>query len=417
LVLKMRDTAAVIEIRGIDDALPSDVWTEGTGRFGSYQRFPAYTWQWFRRRAMVWWPLAFAHGIFVGMWHAASMATWADFFPLGSRAVLASLLTVSIGPLLAMVVRYRRLPYVAETILVVIAIIAGVFISHVLQELVADYHDMLMAQLGSGGSMRTPQAIETVSQAIAALMGQLPHWILLFLIGGGWELKSYFGERKLLTEYRRRRDVLELRRDKAEADLRLAVLQAQIEPHFLFNTLASIRSLVRPDPDRAEATISALSSYLRTTLPKLRRDVGSPSATLGEQIDICASYLELMQIRIGDRLHVSIDVSGALRAIEFPPLLLIPLVENAVKHGVEPKAGPVTIAIQARLIGDADNQLLQLDVEDDGMGMSESVGTGVGVANVRSQLERRFDGVATLEIDNRETGGVRSRITMPVRAL
>jgi sensor histidine kinase YesM len=257
--------------------------------------------------------------------------------------------------------------------------------------------------------------VETVSQVIAELMGQLPHWIFLFLIGGGWELKSYFGERKLLTEYGRRRDLLELRRDKAETDLRLAVLQAQIEPHFLFNTLASIRSLVRPDPERAEATINALSSYLRTMLPKLRRDVGVHSATLGEQIDICASYLELMQIRIGDRLRVSIDVSHALRAIEFPPLLLIPLVENAVKHGVEPKAGPVTIAIQARLIGEGENQFVQVDVEDDGIGMSEAVGTGVGLANVRAQLQHRFGSAATLEIESRETGGVRSRVTMPVR--
>ena len=409
----MRDLADVNETRRIDDALPSDVWAEGEGRFGPYHRYPAYTWAWFRRRALVWWPLAIAHGIFVGMWHAASMATWADAVPLGSRAIVASLLTVSIGPALAMFVRYRRLPYVAEASFVVIAIIAGVLISHVLQELVSDYHDMLMERL-RGKSMSRPSAIETVTQVIAVLMGNLPHWITLFLIGGGWELKSYFGERRLLAEHSRRRDLQALRRDKAETDLRLAVLQAQIEPHFLFNTLASIRSLVRPDPERAEATIGALSSYLRTTLPKLRRD-GIHSTTLGEQIDICASYLELMQIRIGDRLRVVIDVPNALRAIEFPPLLLIPLVENAVKHGVERKAGPVSIAIRARLIDDGANPRVQVDVEDDGLGMSESVGAGVGLANVRAQLERRFDGAAKLEIEGRAEGGVRSRITIPAQ--
>jgi sensor histidine kinase YesM len=410
----MGHAADANERRKIDDALPSDVWAAGVGRFGPYHRFPAYTWRWFQRRAIVWWPLAIAHGIFVGVWHAASMSTWADALPLGSLAVLASLLTVSIGPLLAMLVRYRRLPYVAETILVVIAIVVGVCLSHLLQELVAGYHDILMDRL-RGRSMHRPRAIETVSQAIAALMGTLPHWISLFLVGGGWELKSYFGERKLLAEYARRQDLHALRRDKAETDLRLAVLQAQIEPHFLFNTLASIRSLVRLDPERAEATISALSSYLRTTLPKLRRDVGVHSATLGEQIDICASYLALMQIRIGNRLQVSIDVSEALRAIEFPPLLLIPLVENAVKHGVEPKAGPVTIGIHARLIGEGEEQLMQVDVEDDGTGINEAVGAGVGLANVRAQLERQFDGGATLEINTREAGGVRSRITLPAR--
>jgi hypothetical protein len=409
----MSSAADVNERRKIGGALPSDVyWPEAIGRFAPYHRYPAYTWPWFRRRAMVLWPFAIAHGMFLGVWHAASMTTWDDAFPLGSRAVLASLLTVSIGPLLAMFIRYRRLPYVAESIMVIIAIFAGVLISHILQELVSAYHDMLMER-HCCRSMHTPVAMRTVSQAFGDLMGRLPYWIGLFLIGGGWELKSYFGERRLLAEYGRRQDLHALRRDKAETDLRLAVLQAQIEPHFLFNTLASIRSLVRPDPERAEATIGALSSYLRTTLPKLRRDVGVQSATLGEQIDICASYLELMRIRIGSRLSVSIDVPDALRAIEFPPLLLIPLVENAVKHGVEPNAETVTIAIHARLIGEGENQLVQVDVEDDGLGMSEAVGAGVGLANVRAQLKHRFDGAATLEINNREAGGVCSRITMP----
>jgi sensor histidine kinase YesM len=192
-------------------------------------------------------------------------------------------------------------------------------------------------------------------------------------------------------------------------------MQAQIEPHFLFNTLASIRSLVRSEPAHAEATINALAGYLRTTLPKLRQDVGVHSATLGEQVDICASYLDLMRIRLGDRLGVVLDVSNELRAMEFPPLLLIPLVENAVKHGVEPKAEPATIAIRARLIGADDGQRLQVDVEDDGVGMSEAVGVGVGLANVRAQLEHRFAEAATLAIGNKEGGGVRSRITLPAK--
>src|SRR5690349_5012745 len=110
----------------IDAALPSDVWTKGLGRFAAYQRYPRYTWPWFRRRAFVFWPVAIANGIFSGMWHASSVATWSDLFPLGSRAVLASILTVSVGPLLATFVRYRRLPYRTEAFLVVTSIIAGI---------------------------------------------------------------------------------------------------------------------------------------------------------------------------------------------------------------------------------------------------------------------------------------------------
>ena len=411
----MPTLAGLNDGRPIDAALPADVWAEGPGRFAAYRRYPAYTGPWFRRRAFVLWPFAIAHGILFGLWHAASMTSWGDALPLGSRAVLASLLTVSVGPLLALFIRYRRLPYVAEALLVVAAVIGGVVISHFLQDFVSDYHDMLMSRHG-GMSMHTPMAVRSVSQVIVLLMGQLPYWIGLFLVGGGWELRSYFSERRLLAEHGRRQDLAALRRDKADSDLRLAVLQAQIEPHFLFNTLASIRSLVGSDPERATATINALASYLRTTLPKLRNDAGLRSVTLGEQVDICASYLDLMRIRIGERLRVVLDVSSELRAMDFPPLLLIPLVENAVKHGVEPKAERATIAIRARLIGDGKDQMLQVDVEDDGVGLSEAVNAGVGLANVRDQLKHRFAAAATLAIDSMPGGGVRSRITLPAKA-
>jgi len=267
----------------------------------------------------------------------------------------------------------------------------------------------------SGMSMRTTRAVENVSEAIGILMGNLPYWLVLFLVNGGWELRSYFSERRLLAEHTRKQDLDALRREKADSDLRMAVLQAQIEPHFLFNTLASIRSLTGTDPERAEATIKALSGYLRTTLPKLRNDVGAPAATLGDQIDICSSYLDLMRIRVGDRLRIVLEVSADLRAMEFPPLLLIPLVENAVKHGVEPKAEPVTIAIRARLLDTGSNRHLQVDVEDNGVGMSEAVGAGVGLANIRAQLAHRFGEEASLTIDSVAGGGVRSRITLPAK--
>lgn len=410
----MPTVAGLNDSRPIDAALPADVWAEGLGRFAAYHRYPAYTGPWFRRRAFVLWPFAIAHGILFGLWHAMSMTSWGDALPLGSRAVLASLLTVSVGPLLALLIRYRRLPYVAEAILVVAAVMGGVVISHVLQNYVSEYHDMLMSR-HCCGSMHTPTAVRSVSQVIGLLMGQLPYWFGLFLVGGGWELRSYFSERRLLAEHGRRQDLSALRRDKADSDLRLAVLQAQIEPHFLFNTLASIRSLVGSDPERATATINALASYLRTTLPKLRNDVGLRSVTLGEQVDICASYLDLMRIRIGERLRVVIDVSSELRAMDFPPLLLIPLVENAVKHGVEPKAERTTIAIRARLLADGWDQVLQVDVEDDGVGLSEAANAGVGLVNVRDQLKHRFAATATLAIDSLSGGGVRSRITLPAR--
>jgi hypothetical protein len=400
--------------RRTDDILPPDVQAGGVAQFAGYQRFPAFTWPWFVRRASLFWPFAILYGAFLAVWHSSSMTSWGDAVPLGVRAVGSAIASVSVGPLLATLVRYRRLPYVLEIALVLVAIGAGVIVAHVLDNLVGEYHRMLMGRLhGSGRSMHAPMAVSNVSQMIGELMGSIPHWLGLVLVGGGWELPSYFSERRRLTEHARRHDLERLRRDKADADMRLAVLQAQVEPHFLFNTLASIRSLVNAEPARAIQTINALSDYLRSTLPKLRRDVGQQSTTLGEQVDISALYLDLMKIRMGDRLSVTVDVSDDVRELAFPPLLMISLVENAVKHGVEPKAGPAAIVIRAQLHRHEQAARLQVDVVDDGVGLGEGMGAGVGLANIRAQLQHRFGDAAALTIEGLASGGVRARILIP----
>jgi LytS/YehU family sensor histidine kinase len=274
----------------------------------------------------------------------------------------------------------------------------------------------MLMQRHSGKSMRMTAEVEGISRLLGSVMGELPRWIWLFIIGGGWELLSYTSERRRIADYQRRRDLNALRRDKADTDLRLAVLQAQIEPHFLFNTLASVRSLIRDEPARAIDTINALSEYLRSTLPKLRKDVGVENATLGEQVTICLRYLDLMNIRMAGRIAVTADIPDALRAIAFPPLLLISLVENAVKHGVEPKAGPAAILLRARLVGAAPCKMLHVDIEDDGMGLSEGAGSGVGLANVRAQLQHRFGDDASLTVESLAAEGVRARIEIPAAA-
>jgi hypothetical protein len=409
-------TAEASPARSFDDRLPPDVGAGGLSRFASYQQYPAFTWRWFLHRAVVFWPLAAAYGVFLGMWHASSMTTWEDFFPLGSRAVVGFIVVVSAGPLLGALVRYRRLPYPLEAALVIASVAAGMAIGYVSVTWVENYHDMLMGRhCCKSMSPPLPWATENISRILGRLMGDLPGWVGLFLVSGGLELPSYLSERRRLAESDRRRTLSALRRDKADADLRLTVLQAQIEPHFLFNTLASVRSLVRSEPERAELTIDAFSDYLRLTLPKMRRDLGVDSATLGEQVDICAGYLELMKIRMRERLSYAIDVAPDLRALAFPPLLLISLVENAVKHGLEPKSGAGSIVIRAHATGPGD-PALEVAVEDDGVGLREGPGAGVGLANVRAQLHHRFGNRALLEIVNRAGGGVQARIVVPREA-
>jgi hypothetical protein len=397
--------------RSFDDPLPPDVQAGGLSRIAAYQRYPAFTWRWFLRRAVVFWPLAAAYGVFLGVWHASSMTSWEDAFPLGSRGVLAFIVLVSAGPLLGTLIRYRRLPYAVEAALVVGAVTAGIVVGHVAAIWVDNYHDVLMGRQCCK-SMHMP--VEDISRLLGHFMGDLPGWIGLFLLSGGLELPSYLSERRRLAEGERQRAFSTLRRDKADVDMRLSVLQAQIEPHFLFNTLASVRSLVKTEPERAVLTIDALSDYLRSTLPKMRRDVGAEHASLGEQVDICAGYLALAKIRMRERIDIVIDVPSQLRALSFPPLLLISLVENAVKHGLEPKAEGGTIAIRAELVATEGGDALAVSVEDDGAGLREGASSGVGLANVRAQLQHRFGERASLEIAQRESGGVRARILAPV---
>jgi sensor histidine kinase YesM len=210
-------------------------------------------------------------------------------------------------------------------------------------------------------------------------------------------------------------EVATLERRLTEAQM--AALQAQVEPHFLFNTLASVRSLVSSDPLRAAQTIDALAQHLRATLPRLRAETGVAQSTLGEQFAICASYLELMQVRLGERLRVDIRLPPELRDVPFPPLLLLSLVENSIKHGVEPKPGFTHVVLAARAIEDGGRKQLEVQVEDDGAGLKLGMGEGTGLANVRAQLRTRFAMAASFELSERSSGGVLARLVLPLEPL
>jgi sensor histidine kinase YesM len=188
--------------------------------------------------------------------------------------------------------------------------------------------------------------------------------------------------------------------------MQLTVLQAQIEPHFLFNTLAAIRPLIRQDAAQAEVVLDALADHLRSTLPQIRE--GSHS-TLGQQLDICASYLAVMQARMGARLHHKMQVPEELRAAVFPPLILLSLVENAIKHGIEPKPGPGSLLIRV----ERDHHHLRVAVIDDGAGLRDGLQSGVGLANIREQLQLRYQDHARLTVATRPEGGTIAEIILP----
>ena len=193
-----------------------------------------------------------------------------------------------------------------------------------------------------------------------------------------------------------------LARRGAQAELKL--LQAQVEPHFLFNTLANVRYLVQTGSPDALAMLDHLIHYLRSALPEIR----SEGSTVGREAELARAYLEIMRIRMGGALEFAVEAPEALAAQSFPPLMLITLVENAIKHGVAP-LGRGRVEVRAMRAGAA----MRLVVEDDGRGIVQPAGRGVGLANIRARLNALFGDAAFIAIEDREGGGTRAVIEVP----
>jgi LytS/YehU family sensor histidine kinase len=192
------------------------------------------------------------------------------------------------------------------------------------------------------------------------------------------------------------------------AEARLAVLQAQIEPHFLFNTLATVQYLVKSDPAAADFLLSQLTRYLRLAMPSMRQF----SSTLGREFELTDAYLQIARLRMGARLDVNVDLPQALSDVEFPPLVVQTLVENAIKHGVEPKTGPVRIRVFARQVGSE----LHVGVQDNGVGLGGAAtqGSGTGLQNIRERLQRIHGDLARLSVSPLTDGGVLASVVVPL---
>ncbi|WP_373990747.1 sensor histidine kinase [Duganella sp. BuS-21] len=194
--------------------------------------------------------------------------------------------------------------------------------------------------------------------------------------------------------------------ERRVVEARMAALQAQVEPHFLFNTLALIGQLIETDPPQAARIHQNLIDYLRATLPQMR---AKGSGTLGRQIEMSRAYLAIMQARMRSRLAVSIDVPEEMASATFPVMMLQILIENAIKHGLEPKIDGGRIDIRATV----DHQMLQVDVVDDGVGFNPFSSDGLGLANVRERLRIQYGARAQLVIEAPLTGGTRASIRVP----
>jgi hypothetical protein len=186
---------------------------------------------------------------------------------------------------------------------------------------------------------------------------------------------------------------------------RLSALQAQIEPHFLFNTLANVRRLYETTPERGREMLSCLIDYLRAALPSMR----SANSTLGRELDLARSFLTILQMRMGERLQFSISAEAGLLDAPMPPMVMPTLVENAVKHGLGPLPEGGRIDVRARRAGED----IEIEVRDTGAGFTASKGSGVGLANTRSRLAGLYGTRASLQLAAGAPRGVVATLRLP----
>jgi hypothetical protein len=262
---------------------------------------------------------------------------------------------------------------------------------------------------------------------IVASIGAVLHiavpWICTVIVGrapikltGFWILSSVLAVAAyacivLQRASRRQREEalrLQLESDVLERDLaraELAVLEAQIEPHFLFNTLAHIKRQYRHDPVAADRMLGALINYLERAMPALR----STAWTVGDELGLVQVYLDILALRFGARLQFVIVMQERDRQVHVPALTIATLVENAVRHGLAPKAEGGSVLINVSRNGDQ----LSIEVHDDGVGLRQASGTGIGLATVRARLRGAFADRATLLVEPGEVAGVRALVTFP----
>ena len=189
---------------------------------------------------------------------------------------------------------------------------------------------------------------------------------------------------------------------------RLAALRSQLQPHFLFTALGGIAALIHRDPHAADRMIVRLARLLRTSLD----DSDAHVVPLTHELACLEPYLELEKMRYGDRLTVVMEIAPAARDARVPGLLLLPVVENAIRHGIAPRSAPGTVTIRARVA----EQSVELDVEDDGVGLASELTIGIGLGNTRARLAELYGASSYLSIANRPGGGTRVRICVPQEA-
>ena len=260
------------------------------------------------------------------------------------------------------------------------------------------------------GSWLAAWLLGTETNVARALGGERGRSALLFTLFATGAATVFFANRDHLSKARAEAAMEKARAEAIERQAlqaQLQLLQAQIEPHMLFNTLANLQGLIALDPARAQSMLEQLIVYLRATLSAARAE----RTTLGQEFALLEAYLGLMSVRMGARLSFALELPDDLRSMEVPPMLLQPLVENAIAHGVEPNVRGGHVQVTARAAGAG----LELLVADTGRGLDVAPGkpgTGLGLANVRERLNALYGGRAIFSLEAAPQGAI-ARMILP----
>jgi len=278
-----------------------------------------------------------------------------------------------------------------------------------------EVHIDLPPQIGEELSDAIEAAVDDAAEAKArSYHKQASTWFTSFV----WLLVlALFGTKALMSGKKRAEAEMQSATAAAEresmqrqlSEARMAAMQAQVEPHFLFNTLASVEHLIETDPPRASAMQRTLIQYLRAVIPQMRD--ANLTTSLGREVDMVTSYLDLLKMRMEERLTVDLQVPDGLRSAAFPPMMLQSMVENAIKHGLECKPDGGHLEVRAEIV----DSKLRVTVADNGVGFGvmPSKGTGLGLSNIRERLKLLHGEAGQLHIAANVPSGVIATIEVP----